>query len=385
MQTFTFAFLLLNLYLTSGLNFRSDKTFKIIQFTDLHFAVPEQDEKTILLQKTILEVEKPDLVVLSGDCVSNYVWDGSHPWEASMWRKYTQPMRDLNIPWVFVNGNHDQADLTTSQLVELDRTDSLSRTQIGPKHIHGRTNYYVRVRSSTSNSTSAYVWVFDTQTTCLGVKGWGCIHPDQVQWYLDTSYKLKREDGKIIPGVAFLHIPIPEFLDLWNFHTTYGRKSDDICCSSVNTGFFGAMKYMNNIISVHAGHDHKNDFIGEYQGITLGYGRKSGFGGYDVPSGWKRGARVIQLTETSLGIKFNSWIRQEDGSIDIPPEHKPTSFEQEAFCCGTRHKTRVDVFSIILLTVISSLALITTLWILTQLYWRRKCCSQPKFEFTLLS
>lgn len=35
-----------------------------------------------------------------------------------------------------------------------------------------------------------------------------------------------------------------------------------VCCSSVNTGLFSAMKEMGDMRSVHCGHDHDNDYYG---------------------------------------------------------------------------------------------------------------------------
>lgn len=80
--------------------------------------------------------------------------------------------------------------------------------------------------------------------------------------------------GKVIPGLAFFHIPVPEFMLMWNGNTTYGRldgtkekggffyreklilffcEDTGVCCFSVNTGLFAAFKEMGNIISVHCG------------------------------------------------------------------------------------------------------------------------------------
>jgi hypothetical protein len=60
-----------------------------------------------------------------------------------------------------------------------------------------------------------------------------------------------------------MHIPIPEFMLLWNYHTTYGTLQDEgICCSSVNTGLFSVLREMNEIRALYVGHDHKNDFYG---------------------------------------------------------------------------------------------------------------------------
>ena len=38
-----------------------------------------------------------------------------------------------------------------------------------------------------------------------------------------------------------------------------------------------------NIIGVFVGHDHDDDFLVDYEGILLGYGRKTGFDSYGPP------------------------------------------------------------------------------------------------------
>jgi 3',5'-cyclic AMP phosphodiesterase CpdA len=58
------------------------------------------------------------------------------------------------------------------------------------------------------------------------------------------------------------------------------RVKTGICCAALNTGLYAAMKEMNDIKALWVGHDHKNDFYGDFYGITLGYGRKTGYGGY---------------------------------------------------------------------------------------------------------
>jgi predicted MPP superfamily phosphohydrolase len=56
-------------YSKPSLRFRSDGTFKIVQFTDLHYGeAEEKDTNSSIAQDKILAIEKPDLVVMTGDC-----------------------------------------------------------------------------------------------------------------------------------------------------------------------------------------------------------------------------------------------------------------------------------------------------------------------------
>lgn len=69
-----------------------------------------------------------------------------------------------------------------------------------------------------------------------------------------------------------------------------GRKDEDVCCQGLNTGLLAAMREewvrrsrvrsRGNILGVFAGHDHCDDYVVDFEGILLGYGRKSGVGSY---------------------------------------------------------------------------------------------------------
>ena len=58
------------------LHFNNDGTFKIIQFTDLHINDENESSKlrndsTYRLIEQLAETQKPDLLVLTGDCIWN--------------------------------------------------------------------------------------------------------------------------------------------------------------------------------------------------------------------------------------------------------------------------------------------------------------------------
>jgi len=243
------------------LRFKKDGTFKILQFTDLHYGeLPlEKDLNSSNIQKLILQWEHPDLVVLTGDMVSGYAWNRSkiEPWFIKRFNQLIEPMMELGYRWAYALGNHDdQADLTRREIISYDMTFPLSLTKHGPKNIHGVTNYYLPIYSNQSNDVMVNIWIFDSQdNNCLNVTGWGCIYPDQVEWYRKTSNKIQQtNNGRIIPGLAFFHIPLPEYINMWNDETTFGRLEDEgICCFSVNTGLYAAMLENKNIQVVSCG------------------------------------------------------------------------------------------------------------------------------------
>ena len=96
------------------LTFNAKGKFKMVQFTDIHFG--EGDTTDALNQKLIsevLELEDPDFVIISGDVVSGYAWDGkTKPWAAVQYDKMVQPIIAKGKFWATTAGNHDvEADL----------------------------------------------------------------------------------------------------------------------------------------------------------------------------------------------------------------------------------------------------------------------------------
>jgi len=318
------------------LRFNKNGTFKILQFTDLHYGEAQNNDfNSAKVQETILKLENPDVVIMTGDSVSGYAWNKSQGWFADRWNDLTIPMRKLGIRWGFVCGNHDrEADLTPNQIIALDQTYDLSLTQKGPLSVNGSTNYVLPILSSSSDNVATNLYMFDSgRSDCLGVKGWGCVQPDEVAWYRQVATLMKQKNnGNPIPALAFFHIPLPEYMNVWNYHVSYGKLEDEgICCFSINTGLYSAFKEMGEVKGVYCGHDHNNDWFGDYYGITLAYGRKTGYGGYGPPPGWLRGARILQITEKPFTIK--SWIRQEDGSIVTnQPIHNPDENKYHVCC-----------------------------------------------------
>lgn len=85
----------------SPLQFNKNGEFKIVQFTDIHFKYgnPASD---IALKRIgeVLDAERPDLVVFTGDVVY------AAPADTAM-RKVLSYATDRKIPFVVTFGNHD--------------------------------------------------------------------------------------------------------------------------------------------------------------------------------------------------------------------------------------------------------------------------------------
>ena len=105
--------------------------------------------------------------------------------------------------------------------------------------------------------------------------------------------------------MLFFHIPMPEYVTLYNEYPFYGQCSN-VSCWSVNTGLFAAIIEQPTVNWVSVGHNHGSDSYGAYQGVILGFGRKTGYGGTSS-SRLKKGARVFEITLEPYSI--DTWIR----------------------------------------------------------------------------
>lgn len=248
------------------LKFKNDK-FKIVQFTDLHLGeYTNTDTKSIQQMEKILEIEKPDLVVLSGDVLTGYWGSPSKEEFERRWKMAVEPMKSRKVPWAFCNGNHDaEGPLNRREIVDLDRKlGGLSKN--GPKDVSGSSNYFLPIYKR--NKIKSLIYFFDSMNdNCEGTVGWGCVGRDAVKWYKKTSDKFQRDFDDIIPSLAFIHIPLPEMMKLWNKETTFGYKGEDIACSVNNTGLYNAFYDQQDVKMVLFGHDHKNDFHGTLNGM----------------------------------------------------------------------------------------------------------------------
>ncbi len=81
-----------------------------------------------------------------------------------------------------------------------------------------------------------------------------------------------------------------------------GERNQDECPGPFNSGLYSALLERGDVKGVFVGHDHINDYVGNYFGIVLGYAASAGFGTYGLPVNEPepnrlRGARVFILHE----------------------------------------------------------------------------------------
>ncbi len=314
--------------LRAPLRFRDDGSFTIVQLTDLHWhdGGPE-DLRTLDLVEMVLDLEKPDLVVLTGDVVGGY--DSRDP--GGGMRRVVAPIEARGLPWAFAFGNHDdEGPASRLELLAVLEEHDGGLVERGPEELPGAGHYVLRVRSSRGESLAAALYVLDSGgANDRGVGDYAWFSSAQVRWYLESAQALAAEyattdPGSVraerLPALAFFHIPLPEYEEVWKTRTCLGFRHETVCAPAVNSGLFAAFLEAGDVMGTFVGHDHLNDFEGELWGVRLCYGRAGGYGSYGR-DGFRRGARVIRLREGERG--FESWIRLDDGSAAERPLHEP--------------------------------------------------------------
>ncbi|MFV0346847.1 MAG: metallophosphoesterase family protein [Bacteroidales bacterium] len=308
--------------IAKNFSYNKDGKFKIVQFADTHYVSGNPRSKRALENvNEMLDAEKPDLVIHTGDAIYG------KPAKASM-IEIMEPMSKRGIPFALTFGNHDdEFGKSRSELYDIVKGIPHNTMSTTP-NITGVGNCILTVSSQGSDKPERILYLFDSNaySTIDGIKGYGHIHADQINWYRHNSRVFTEKNaGKAVPSLAFFHIPIPEY----DYAATsgsslmIGTRGEKVCCPSLNSGLFVSMKEMGDVEGVFVGHDHNNDFAVYWNKILLAYGR---FSGCDtVYNDLKpNGARVIEFSKGKEG--FKSWMRLSGGGEIIHRLQFPDDF-----------------------------------------------------------
>ncbi|KGO68523.1 hypothetical protein PITC_071480 [Penicillium italicum] len=331
------------------LRFREDGTFHIGVFEDLHFAEDdEKDKKSKEVMSNILSKEDIDFIVINGDLVSG---ERTQKADSSKYiHSVVSPLVELGYSWASTYGNHDsEVNLNPKDdmlKAEQKYPNSLTHSMISGDKA-GITNYYLPVFSYGQANTSTPVlllWFFDSKGGHYykkqgeggpAVKRPSWIHESVVEWFTKTNSKLKKEYGKVIPSLAFYHIPAHAMLEHQqtkgidprltpgvNREPVHQQGTGEWSYDGQDVKFMDALLHTEGLIAGFSGHDHQNDWCFKWDGslvdhdltgngINMCYGRHTGYGGY---GDLVRGGRQILLHESNLADDTETWIRLEDGS-----------------------------------------------------------------------
>lgn len=289
-----------------SVSFNKEGKLKIVQFTDIHWRAgdPATADAATNINR-VLDEEKPDLVVYTGDITT------AKPATEGLDKAF-EPVIKRNIPYAVTFGNHDdEQDLTRDQLYAYVK----GKKGCLDAKAEGR-DFTVSVTSADGKQTKAVLYIMDSNaySTVDSLKGYGWFRRDQIDWYAQKSASLKAANGgKPLPALAFFHIPFPEYNEAaaTEGNPLIGQRGEKACSPAINTGLFAAMVEAGDVMGTFVGHDHVNNYVTPWHGILLCYGQFTG--GKTTYTDGRRGARVIELTEGERG--FRTWIRMSDGTV----------------------------------------------------------------------
>lgn len=306
----TILFFMMHPLSAQQLKFNKNGDFKIVQFTDLHYvsgATPSK--KSIQMMESTLDNEQPDVVVFTGDIVVKAPTPKG-------WDEVLDVVISRNIPYIITLGNHDdESEWSRIQVAEyLSKKPLLLNTQANLPNVDGVLNASIAVTGQ-HNSPAFTLYAMDSKaySQVKAIKGYDWFGFSQVDWYLKESAKIAAKNERIIPALAFFHIPFPEYRIAFDnlANKRVGVRYETEGSPIINSGMYAAMLRQKDVIGTFVGHEHVNDYIVDYYGIGLAYGCFSGSENTYLRD--KNGARIILLKEGKKG--FHTYIREYDGNI----------------------------------------------------------------------
>ncbi|CZS92384.1 related to DCR2 Dosage-dependent positive regulator of the G1/S phase transition by controlling the timing of START [Rhynchosporium agropyri] len=330
------------------LRIRKDGKFKIVQISDTHMVTgvglckdaidvhgkhlpkSEADPLTVDFIGKILDVEKPDLVILSGDQLHHDVSDTQ-----SALFKVVAPIIARSIPFAAIFGNHDsEGTHALSRIEQMSILENLpfSLCESGPEQVDGIGNFYLQVLAPVPSQIPVSTFYFLDSHGQIPSRthnpDYEPIKQSQIDWFTNTSHaqqsarQINNNGQRFYISLAFLHIPLPEFKDR-HLRIYNGHRWEPTECPSSNSHFYDAL-VRGGISALGCGHDHVNDFCAllpqqtqqdsdkaPYPGPWLCYSGGSGFGGY-CSYGRKRFHRRMRVWEVNASNgSLKTWKRVE--------------------------------------------------------------------------
>lgn len=314
---------------TDKLKFDSAGKFRILCISDIHAGVGYNKKLTSVYLTTLLNKTSPNLVLMLGDIAGpGVIHIETAAQLKEMLTELTAPLTKRNIPWAHVFGNHDDNFGVPNEKAQTVYEEfPLCLSKAGPKELYGAGNYTLTLYGHDGQTPRFNIYAFDSHGSGHGLEEtykMNTYNPfvfdgadmcdrgidvSQVMWYYGESMRLEKEQGRVCPALAVMHIPItemglaslsPEKYDL------NGVFEEKVSCQALNSGLFRAGIERGDIKHYCFGHDHNNNFSVKYCGITLSY---DGYLSCHACHKAKQlGGRLYELTENL------------DGSVSIKTE-----------------------------------------------------------------
>ena len=326
--------------------FTTDSDFKIMQLTDVHIGggclSTTEDKKAINAIAAMVNAEKPDLVVITGDISFAVPWSGTINNEYAH-KLFIRFMENLGLYWTVAFGNHDSEIYNyydRSAVADFYEDESLEYCLFdrGPADIFGECNHIITVRQTDGLITKGIVVIDSNSYTDedpLGIKWiYDNVHQDQIDWYKGQIEKMNSHNSSLgsdvtVESLLFMHIPpmetrnaYDEYLeaeekdseDVKHLFGKVGESAPYVYCSMEEDKLFETILELGSTKAIFYGHDHLNNILLDYKGVALTYGYSIDYFAYSGIDkiGSQRGCTVITFApDTSITITHENYYQDK--------------------------------------------------------------------------
>ena len=302
------------------IRFNTNGKLKILHIADTHLANDKHFDSSIWVIAEACDVEKPDLVVLTGDNTTPY----DDPEET---KKIINSLMNIfesrNIPVAVTFGNHDSeaGPMSRKDIMDYYKTFSCIITADESVGFKNCATFNIPVLASDSDKVKFNLWVFDSGDYDEDEpRHYDRVRTEQIEWYKKTAAKLKKENGgKTVNSVVFQHIIVPEIYDalkkvdskqpyaiehIYNEEEYYAFNSENVnygtpnekpCPGYYNDGQFDALAETGDVLAMFTGHDHTNAFGVRNQNIDIYTSPMTRYKGLAYTTQY--GYRVVEIDE----------------------------------------------------------------------------------------
>lgn len=274
---------------------------RILQLTDQHMGKMgfwREDLSTLRRAKRLVEMHNPQIIALTGDLLTGEKFFGD-----LLCAFVTHFFDSLELPWLYVFGNHDpEGGMSHDQIAEI--FTSSRWCVLGHHSMNNETDkkYDYKVELITGNS-KAPVWEiysFDS--------GQKSINSHQLHWYRQMLSESRNAYQRMIPAIALFHIPLRQYQDLWNDESIPkgGESREKVCYEEDDGTAYQTFVETGNIRATFCGHDHYNNYWGAYHGgIILAYGH---IGGEATNWAWPTGGKLVTLSAGDETVEIKNVV-----------------------------------------------------------------------------
>lgn len=270
-----------------NLEFDDNDKFKIMILADVHANGKLSDENKTNIE-TLIDKENPNLVIFTGDNTNVKNANDLRIALGSM----VNHIESEGIAWCHVYGNHDEdSNYSKAEQQVVYENFDYCLSKAGDEELFGVGNYAIPIYDYETDEPAFIIWGLDSgaylsdydkknliPTLEEDFRGYpnsdyDYIKQNQIDWYKDASEKIEITYGRKIPSLMAFHIPLQENYFAWEQRKELpyydGMKAEVVGASAVNSGMYDAVRERGDVKAIVNGHDHKNDYVFDYNGVKL--------------------------------------------------------------------------------------------------------------------